>query len=350
MDKKLTGLQTLRGIAALLVCCFHARMLLNGDFNYGIFFFGKGNIGVPLFFIISGFIMVYSTENLSVDAFSNFKSFLLKRILRIVPLYYVLTLTIIFISYTLPYYLEKEGFIELVRILLFIPKGNDTPLLVGWTLSYEFLFYLLFAFSLLFHKWRYYFLYACFILFVFIIPLFSDKPVSFQLQEANYFDSLYLNLATNAFMLYFMAGMLIGNTYSVIKLSFGKAKLLLFASIAIFTAYYFKAFSFAQSDLFVCALLVFAVLHYERLKPNTSANRFLTYLGDLSYSIYLMHPIMVIFLPATFRKIGLTTIADSKFIFLFVVLFTVLASMVTYNLIEKRLTNFIKRRFLKERR
>ena len=67
MNKKLQNLQVLRGIAALLVCCFHARIILNGETNYGDVFFGRGGIGVPIFFIISGFIMVYTTKTLGIS-------------------------------------------------------------------------------------------------------------------------------------------------------------------------------------------------------------------------------------------------------------------------------------------
>lgn len=346
MNKKLLSLQGLRAIAALLVCCFHARMLLNGDFDYGIFFFGKGNIGVQLFFIISGFIMVYTTEPPPSQGLIRANFFFFKRLLRIVPLYVVLTLIIIIFSGAVAYYLKPSGFWELIRILAFVPIKNDTPLLVGWTLSYEMLFYVLFAFSLLFKKWRYYFLYALFFVFIFIIPLFSHKDFSLFHSEMNYFNFLWLNLATNGMMLFFVAGMIIGNTYKKIQLPNGISLVLLLVSILLFLAYYFGLFSFPLADLLFCSLLLFAVVHCEKSNESWHIPQFMVYLGEISYSIYLVHPIVIIFLPAFLTKLGMGAIADSQWIFLLVVLVTIFVSMCTHRFIEQKFTQFLRSRLL----
>src|SRR2546421_13000537 len=90
-----------------MVCCFHARVFLNGgEIKYGEILFGKGAIGVPLFFIISGFIMVYTTR-LSENHFLDFKTFLIKRTIRIIPLYYFTTAAIIFLFKNYEFFDQK---------------------------------------------------------------------------------------------------------------------------------------------------------------------------------------------------------------------------------------------------
>lgn len=59
MKGKIEIVQFLRGVAALLVCFFHMKGILVFDgVPVGKYLFGSGSIGVPIFFMISGFIMV----------------------------------------------------------------------------------------------------------------------------------------------------------------------------------------------------------------------------------------------------------------------------------------------------
>ena len=103
--------------------------------------------GVDLFFVISGFIMVYSSEDMFGRSGAP-RTFLLRRIARIVPLYWVLSAAAIFIMRT-PVTTEI-----VIKSFLFIPylgpSGAMQPLYgVGWTLNFEMFFYLLFAAAIL---------------------------------------------------------------------------------------------------------------------------------------------------------------------------------------------------------
>ncbi|WP_420961598.1 acyltransferase family protein [Brucella sp. IR073] len=138
MTRQLQSIQVLRAIAALAVVFFH---LSPASWTLGA-------AGVDLFFVISGFIM--GTVGLSDSP----GSFMRKRIIRIVPLYWAVTLAMcaaslvpgLFANFTfdLP---------RLVTSLFFIPfedlQGKIWPLVVvGWTLNYEMFFYVLFALGL----------------------------------------------------------------------------------------------------------------------------------------------------------------------------------------------------------
>ena len=89
MKSKLDIIQFLRAVAALLVCFFHMKGLLKED-GVGIILFGTGPIGVPLLFMISGFIMFHTTRD-EKPQWATVKTFLIKRLIRIVPLYFFMT-------------------------------------------------------------------------------------------------------------------------------------------------------------------------------------------------------------------------------------------------------------------
>lgn len=137
MANKLNGLELLRFLAALAVVFYHIPSI------------GVGHFGVDIFFVISGFVMMLSTSNAS-------SQFLLKRVIRIVPLYWLATLGVFTIALVAPNVLRSTdaSLIDLTKSLMFIPfdkngVGHQPVLAVGWTLNYEMYFYALFALSCL---------------------------------------------------------------------------------------------------------------------------------------------------------------------------------------------------------
>jgi peptidoglycan/LPS O-acetylase OafA/YrhL len=142
------NVQALRGLAALLVVFVHLDNLL---LAIGLSTFGGA--GVDIFFVISGFIMVYTTADRHVTPWS----FMADRIARIVPIYWLITLAVFCIALVSPMLLQatRADWNELVKSLFFIPftkaDGVVAPMFyVGWTLNYEMFFYLLFALGLAF--------------------------------------------------------------------------------------------------------------------------------------------------------------------------------------------------------
>lgn len=115
-----------------------------------------GAAGVDVFFVLSGFIMFVSTAGRGETP----GSFLLRRAIRVVPLYWLVTLALALIALA---GLKPIGIVELrpdyvVQSLLFLPfsrGGYVEPLnSVGWTLNYEMFFYAVFAALLLLEKLR----------------------------------------------------------------------------------------------------------------------------------------------------------------------------------------------------
>lgn len=159
-----SSIQVLRGMAALAIVLFHVSdMLMQYTDGHGAFclfasIWHTGAAGVDLFFIISGFVMVQSTRS-SFRLSGSSWEFMLRRIIRIVPLYWLYTSAML-ILVLLPFTLKGQVFSGMytLKSYLFIPalnpaSGLDLPLLAqGWTLSYEMYFYAVFALLLRFHE------------------------------------------------------------------------------------------------------------------------------------------------------------------------------------------------------
>ena len=89
--RKLSNIQVLRGLAALAVVVFHAREEIEDvGIETTLPSFLPGAFGVDIFFVISGFVMVYACAQHFGDA-RSILPFLRKRVIRIVPLYWMIT-------------------------------------------------------------------------------------------------------------------------------------------------------------------------------------------------------------------------------------------------------------------
>jgi len=130
----LTGLQVLRAVAALLVVCHHTLKESRPLFAHGIpaSLVVMGASGVDIFFVISGFIMYYANHdhfgqaNTSID-------FFVRRIIRIVPLYWLCTLTIV-LAHFLGLYQHMEITIESIVLSLLFLRNCSTGLNCWFTI------------------------------------------------------------------------------------------------------------------------------------------------------------------------------------------------------------------------
>ena len=138
------NLHLLRALAAMAVVYFHVTSDAGLHLPLNV-----GAHGVDVFFVISGFIIAYIGAR-SPD------SFLLRRLIRIVPFYWAATCAVFALALLFPQLMRttQADFTQLAYSLLFIPyqtaDGGTLPtLILGWSLNYEMYFYVLFAVSLL---------------------------------------------------------------------------------------------------------------------------------------------------------------------------------------------------------
>lgn len=157
------GLQGLRFVAASLVVAMHASLYMAQRTQGAntMDYWHAGGFGVHIFFVISGFVMGL-TSPVTVPwgrlNATEAKTFLLRRLIRIVPMYWLYTVAKLVVLLLLPS-LALRNSLDLSHLLAsfaFWPHrdaaGAFFPLLqVGWTLNFEMLFYAVYALALL---WR----------------------------------------------------------------------------------------------------------------------------------------------------------------------------------------------------
>jgi exopolysaccharide production protein ExoZ len=150
----LHGIQFLRALAATAVMIFHVSFDIGHNVSPpgSLPDFGEGAAGVDLFFVISGFVMVYSSEGLFGRPRASL-TFLLRRLARIVPLYWVLTSIMLAYVFARGFGPSDASPTLALASYFFIPywrpSGEIDPLYgIGWTLNYEMFFYVVFAVAL----------------------------------------------------------------------------------------------------------------------------------------------------------------------------------------------------------
>lgn len=156
----------LRGVAAFAVLCHH--LLHNSALQITLWailpawfaaFCHYGAYGVQIFFVLSGFVIAHSLRNVELST-SGMGNFMLRRQLRLDPPYWtvlVLTLVSLAIEMRVPWIDRKPvpGFSDIVRNLFYLQDltGARSIVGVGWTLCLEVQFYLLFVLLLLVGRW-----------------------------------------------------------------------------------------------------------------------------------------------------------------------------------------------------
>jgi exopolysaccharide production protein ExoZ len=142
-----SNIQLLRAIAAFMVVGHHLLTSLNHYIAHIGFEPEYGARGVDIFFVISGFIMATTTAARPASP----GEFAMSRIVRVVPLYWLLTLLTVAIGATgFEIFAWKFNWESVLRGLMFAPDpAGMPPLFVGWTLNYEMMFYAIFTVCLL---------------------------------------------------------------------------------------------------------------------------------------------------------------------------------------------------------
>ena len=325
-------IQYLRGVAAVLVVLYHSTMMTAVAPYYNNHF---GSIGVDLFFIISGFVMWTATNDIQKNPVLFWKA----RIIRIVPMYWIATLTFVGGTYFFPGVLLNArtfDFEYITKSLLFIPANNISlnaivPIYsVGWTLNYEMLFYFIFGFFLLIKNSTIRAI-AVTVSLTFIFTAGGEK-------SSNPIISFY----SNPIMVEFIAGIFIamkrklffdlGTKYGVI---------LLLGSLPLLFSSHFRI-GFSWLNALGCALLVAGCLPFESA-VKAKLSKFLVLIGDASYSIYLFH---AFFQRALFIILGgkIVSFAGAVTYSVLALLIGTAGGILTFLLIERPIIRIFKTR------
>lgn len=284
-SKTVHSIQLLRTVAALLVALFHvqkafAEKILPADFDGQSYLFAFGQSGVHIFFVISGFIMVY-TVGLS-DRYSA-KDFFRRRFIRIYPIYWVCAALYLVVHALLgrPYEL---GAGEFVGSLLLLPGNSALIIGPGWTLAFEMFFYLAFGLAMLAGLTRGLILLSA--VFVAMIGLGAFLPEW----------GAAWKLVTDALLLEFIAGAVIGWLLVHDRLPRRGGAAMVAASLILFGAGIAWGYDRLPSVIIwgvPSALLIAGVLSLERLRGAATWVRWGSHLGNSSYVLYLIHILVI---------------------------------------------------------
>jgi exopolysaccharide production protein ExoZ len=330
---RIDSIQVLRGIAALMVVVFHTHRQI-ALMNYeGAPFVGLA-AGVDIFFVISGFIMWVSTER---NPKRTPLQFLRDRVVRIVPLYWAVTLGMATLALAAPALFQSTvlDFKHLAGSLLFLASPNPStghyePFLVqGWTLNLEMFFYLLFATAIAGSQGNkrvrgalITLLIGCATLAAFLLP---QAPGELRFYGA-------------PIILEFLLGIAIGAVF--VQRRYRESRLWLVGGAVGFALLAVGPLLPHGIPALICtapgaALIVAAAAFAPPASPRMS------WLGDISFSVYLTHGIVLSAFGQIWRRIGLSDIPAPVFILVATAL-CVVAGAVAYRWVERPLTRIAK--------
>ncbi|KFG70797.1 acyltransferase [Microvirga sp. BSC39] len=325
---QILSVQYLRGLAASAVVLFHAGLIYNLNF-------GLGNAGVDIFFVISGLIM-WIVSNQKND---TPKQFIIQRTIRIVPLYWSVTIFLTIAAAARPnlFPLERPAPWHVLQSLLFIPhvapNGKVHPILIqGWTLNYEMFFYSLFALIL--------FLPVRFRLIGFTALIGSLVLLGSAVAPTNTLAATY----TSPLLIEFLVGIWLGKALTSAKLpSRGGASTLLISGVfMLFCSHWLE--NLTQERLLIwglpaaCIVAGSIALEQRGLVPTIPVLKFL---GDASYSIYLAHSFGFLGVAIIVEKLGLAGQGTGNFLVTTVGGFA--AGILCFLLVERPITSFIRK-------
>lgn len=275
----LVYVQILRFFAALAVVAFHALGLAPKGFEVPqtmlSLALSYGGRGVDLFFVISGFIIFYTSQG---DALTP-GAFLRRRVERIVPLYFFVIFIFTMLALMLPAIFATPGWYTLrhiVKSLAFISFTDGEPpvIAVGWSLEYEMYFYLAVALLMASTRqvWRN------------VVMVFSALAIAGQLPGVSAALGNYA-FFTDPMILEFVLGVIAGQLFVHGRIGWPMLAATGCAYAAVVAGDPFNRAVVAGIP--ACALVAAAaVISRRRIHPSWP-ERALARLGDASYSIYL---------------------------------------------------------------
>jgi exopolysaccharide production protein ExoZ len=337
----INNIQLLRAFAALSVVVFHT------DFNFRAGVHTEFQ-GVPIFFIISGFIMTHISRGDPAGFFFN-------RCVRIVPLYFLLTALLFFwklkalLPFEIFHYLAHNDGVNtgltletFLKSLLFVPylnaAGDWQPINgVGWTLNLEMYFYILYALALR------------------LSTRFAPLMVGAAVLAVNGFggagSGLFAFYAQNC-TVYFVLGIVIyylwqaaipwlENRVPVLALQCAGGGVIAFffswhlspELVALFSQFAIDAINYLLPFLIVTTALFF---HSKHISSNWKP---ILIVGEASYALYLSHVLVI----GQVRVMGYAVNAHSGLgMLLMVVAVSALIAVILHYQVERPITRYLR--------
>ena len=297
-------LQAYRGIAAISVAYYHTGHTP----KFGAF-------GVDIFFVLSGCVMAMLMESTPSPA-----SFMWRRIVRIVPLYFMVTFVTALASWLVPS-VRTTGNIpdvnEVIKSLLFIPCRTSTGTIVpvagqGWSINCEMMFYLACACSLAIWPRR-----ATFVAFGLVLSVLISCRIFWSETDAGTFYGMPI-------VVEFCAGLMVWQLYRAVRVDWSATLIwttpfLIVAMCCLERAHPEWLISAVGGWYNVVMLLppaaallwIGLVCEPTFVQLHEGTQRLLVRIGDASYAIYLTHIIVLGLVGISFARLGIGGLTSS---------------------------------------
>lgn len=286
--KRILGLDLFRFMVALGIMCYHYFFIgpIQGFYSNQVFhplaFWGE--FGVDIFFIISGFVILFSTEKVKSSLL-----FLKKRALRIYPAFIICSIFTLLCGFIMPNTNSLDLLIRWLNSFTFYEDlwGVSPLSSVYWTLMIEIKFYILVAIVLRLKIWEKH-------KYKILLIWLSFSLLNTFIIHNKYIEMLFITKYSG----HFVFGMMLYYAYKNIK----NIKVLLIGILSIIPIYInmlsytnwireiYKGLTYSNIDIFIgliiiIALLYFFINYYKNILPI----KLVTTLGGLSFIFYLLH-------------------------------------------------------------
>lgn len=295
MKQRIEELDALRGFAALAVVLFHYTL----ETEHAISYFNVGCMGVDLFFIISGFVIF-----MTIQKSKNWKAFLVSRFSRLYPAYWacVSVTTLLFFFAIRADWLalkkidptENLPLVYLTNLTMFqyyfkVPDVDGSY----WTLIVELIFYIFMLFILAFKKIDKLETYGTICLLLISLYYFD------QVAEHLLFHKLLISIPLISYFPLFFGGIVL------YKMKFEKKSaqrmmvfiLTFIIQSLIFQHCYRNRFYLIHTEYILALSSIYSIfLLFLYGKLTFIVNPFTIWLGKISYSLYLLHQVIGVFI------------------------------------------------------
>lgn len=337
--KRLHELDYLRGLAAAGIMLFHYLSWTFGEFSSESVVGRVGIYGVSIFYILSG-LTLYHVYNESLSkSLAEVSLFFKRRVLRIFPLLWITTIASIFI-FDGGEANAVEVFLNLSGLFGFVDWPNGIAI-GSWSIGNELVFYVFFPlFVWLYHtsKWGLgIFSFAMFALFVYFAYGLID--IQSSLSDENQ-RSYYCNPLNQVFL--FLGGYLIGVLLEHTRLTLRLSVFLIAAGAILFVLWpesgdrvRLIGGNTRMALTTSCFLICIGFYKFSAQLPTLFSWPLRT-LGEISYSVYMLHPIIhrLILFPIDYIRNHFFAVPESVR-FMLAIILTLFTSYFVYHTFEK---------------
>jgi len=346
-------IDALRGIAVLLVIWMHSTSVYiklspvireKGIWLYKIaHFIDSGRIGVVIFFAISGFVLLKSIKG---NTKTGTKTFLIRRFFRLYPAFWVSIILAISLNIIDGNLISYEKVLANITML---PLIFDQNMILGvyWTLEAELFFYILGLFLFIFgisnNPKALFFtsIFLLFLLFLFqMLKITSGNHVGFVVLPLHlsimFWGAIYRYLLDypKTKIMFFTTNISLKFLFLFITLA-----LYVVAFIYLIKGIKTDTMAYIQVGLSYSLGISFFLIFTSYIKIK---NKFLVFIGKISYSMYLFHAVVFSALnyclqsyaPQTFKEFHLSVYIITTFFL------TIILSTIIYYIIEKPFINY----------